>query len=587
MTIGLGIGLGITIGASGQGGGGLPVDVLYKLHAKDGSQGDTYTAPAGMTGIQWFRRALAAPFAQTAIDGATASAYTTAAADGPDVSTPTRERFRMVAQGMLAGRLVNAVSLQPVLPAPVPLATYDDLTNTTTANGTQSINTSRKAQGTGSIELVQTGTSSPQATKTGVFNGDPNTLGAIVICADLGDDPEFVNASQIGVNLRKGSTDYTQASVTTRSTTNATLGQRWQGYHVSEVPALAAAGAGTYDIKTQLSSAAPYANVVRYDAAMGRGGGRAKIIFTADDGRPGYKNVAVPILEAAGFRATFFIPTALLNQANRFTDAEVQELDQRGHDIALDLTEDDSIATTQPSLSGLLTQYQTQRNRMLALGVSARALDLSCYPNGSTRTVGTIIQKAGVVCAGGNFITPPDITSLVVGMKVGGYRVPRTPATRITNIDTGTGVVTVSGAGIPAQTVALSFTDDSGEFYTGKLQAGLASIGVDAVRQTNNGTGHTRFYGGGAGAMLLPGIATAISGGLTAAKPFMDQAVLRGETLIFYSHDVYPGATPIDTDEQVFRDIVGYSEELSDAGLADVTTFSQARMADRYNTVPF
>ncbi len=115
----LGLGLGLRLGSVP--GGGVPVPVTARsfgtvTKTADGSTGQTYSAPVGMTEIQWYREALPIARTKTAISGATASTYVAQAAD---------EGYRLVARGMLDGVLTDAVAAMVVYPAPILLEGFE------------------------------------------------------------------------------------------------------------------------------------------------------------------------------------------------------------------------------------------------------------------------------------------------------------------------------------------------------------------------------------------------------------------------------------------------------------------------------
>jgi len=466
----------------------------------------------------------------------------------------------------------NLVAPAYTLPTPILLQGFESLTGFSAGNGALlSIDTTRKVQGDGSLAIGCPGASSaPHATTTSFLPSvTPSSLGVVAIYRDGGDDPEYQNATGVDVRFGRGGTYYTQAGVTNATLNEANVGGRWDSFHISEVASVNSLPEGQLDLRLQTSHVAPYAQTIRTDALLANAAGRPTVILTFDDIRPTQYTTIFAAMQSRGLKGTLYVPTALIGAADRLTLAQIKELYAAGWDTALGGTPDDNPMTGKASVASVIADYQAMQAYMTSEGLT-RAIDHFCYPNGSTRTPGTKIQSSAVTTNGSAVATMASTTGILAGMKAAGYQVP--VGTTVVSVDSGT-QVTLSG-NVPTQTKPMSFTDTSGEFHTGKLQSALRAAGVKSGRMTTNGTFYSR-YGIADRGRLLPGNSGSAAT-LSSLQPYVDQCLLRGNTGIFYFHEVKnPTVSGLDMLTTEFEALLDYLVTKRDAGELDVLTISQ------------
>jgi peptidoglycan/xylan/chitin deacetylase (PgdA/CDA1 family) len=447
---------------------------------------------------------------------------------------------------------------------------FDSLTGFAAGNGGL-LSIVDGVEGAGQLQIAAPGASSaPHATKaTWITDTDPAELGVIAVYREFDADPEYQTCTGIDVRLGRGGTYYTQAGVTVPAINESGTGGRWDSFHISEAPTVAALGAGALSLRAQTAHVAPYCQSPKIDALLSNAKGVPTVILTFDDIRPTQYSTVFPLMQARGFRGTLYIPTGLIGAADRLTLAQIQEMYSAGWDAALDGTADDTPMTGKPTVAGVVAEMESMRDYLASEGMT-RGAEHFCYPNGSTRTPGTKVQVASVTSDGGPVVTMASTTGVLAGYKAAGYQVP--VGTTVVSVDSGT-QLTLS-ANVPTQTKPMSFTNVSGEFHTGKLQSALKAAGFKTGRMTNNGTLYSR-YGVADRGLLLPGnsgsAATASS-----LQTWVDQAKLRGNTAMFYFHDIKnPTVSGLDMLTTEFVAFLDALKTAQDAGELRVMTASQ------------
>ena len=118
------------------------------------------------------------------------------------------------------------------------------------------------------------------------------------------------------------------------------------------------------------------------------------VLITFDDGGVSALSHAAPMLEARGFRGHFFIATDYISKPGFLTEAQIRELDARGHLIGshscshplrmADLAEDE-----------LLREWRQSLERLSS--ILGRKIELASVPGGLySRAVGLAAARAGV-----------------------------------------------------------------------------------------------------------------------------------------------------------------------------------------------
>jgi hypothetical protein len=83
----------------------------------------------------------------------------------------------------------------------------------------------------------------------------------------------------------------------------------------------------------------------------------------------------------------------------------------------------------------------------------------------------------------------------------------------------------------------MSFTDTSGPFHTGKVQAALKAAGFKFGRTTTNGSRFTRFGLGDMG-LVFPVYSLNAFADLAALQTRLDAVEKRGQTLCLFAHNI-------------------------------------------------
>jgi len=572
------------------------VVMVTRLHAipGDGSQGQLYTAPAGMTGIQWYRMSLVAPFTKTLISGATSANYTSVSADGPDVATPNVPRFRLVARGTLAGVLTDAVSVQVVLPSPLLIEGYESATVPTvitTAIGTSALVSSPKVQGSFALAHTLAGaTGSPTDTRAnGGTSGDLSLYGTLAFMFNAGDDPEYQPHTSVELRPITGGSTLSQTNITSRAINDSALGEQWHAFGVAALtttppaPGVAVLGSRMSGNNNQ----APYAGTIVYDAVCGRAQNMPAGVFTFDDI---YDNMdtAIPILEQYGFRATIYTAPGYLAQASHYTLAQMQYLRSRGHDFQVNGTYTDSAMTAETTLDNALNG--TNGVNVVKQWVIDNGLNPDprhgCYPFGSTRVLGNRVQIAAVTStAASNIVTwstGEDATTWA-GRKFASSFIT---SPGLTIVSGGVGTATLNGNMPTTGTRPASFTDVSGAFHTGKLVTGIKSNGYLSFRTTNARNIFTRWDGGGDTRFQMSSLSG--SAGTAAAFNAQDDLAMRDGTLShMYFHGVVNTiSSGLDCLVSEFLPLVQRRAALRDAGQFDGLTMDLWGKRDVASTYP-
>lgn len=549
---------------------------------KDGSTGQTYTLVGAWTDVQWYRRQLAYPNLETPIVGATGATYVAQSGD---------ENYLLVGRGKLNGVEAAAKAYGPVLPPPILLEGFDSITGWTTSGGAQIATvTDNVVHGTGRLQLTGTGTVSPQATKSLIWTGDTSTLGTIAFSVDVGLDAPKMTVQNFRVVLNRDGADQYVAGVTALATSwitvPLTMGKNWGAYNVSQVPGLASAGSGPVGLYVRQSGNIPYATVSKYDALLGRAGGRTTVILSFDDNAASQYSIAFPLMQARDIQGCFALTKNLVGLTGYMTLAQLQTLYAAGWDACLDSTHNDNQSISFGTMAAWEASFQQNRDYAVAVGMT-RGNEHVIMTHGQTEYVDANgvptphYPKASVTFNGTNIATMASTASLAPGMTVAGYNIP--DGITVVSVDSAT-QITMSG-NVVAQVKPAQFVDTRGEFYTMKLPKRLLEIGVRSAWTVKaSGPFFSRFGVGEGQRVYLS--RTAVSDFSQAAlQAQIDLAITQGSTVHFMFHSIGP-AGGLETDVPKFTWLMDYLKAKRDAGLLDILTPSQWWARDGGASVP-
>ncbi|MEK9212169.1 hypothetical protein [Sphingomonas sp. 2378] len=555
-----------------------PVDTpLYMLATKDGSVGQTYSAPQGLTGVQWFRETLTPDRTRTAIAGASGVTYV---ATAEDIGT------RLVAVGTMNGQRSVAAALAVVLDIPVLLEGFDTAGGFTATNEALLSSRSALAQGSAAVEMQGTGSrlGGPGLRKSDIGYHDPVRFGTIAQFVDLGWDPIYGTATGFDLTLSRDGQEFRAPEPLLaplyQTPQPLFFGTMWGSVHSSEIVGLQSAGAGRFGMANSVTTQVPDAPRIGVDALVARAGGRPTIVIGFDDILRTQYTEAFPYMRARNVKGGFHVAPGLIGGQNRMTLAQLREMYDAGWDCYLNGSYDDILMTDHPTVAAALADLQKVRDWAQANGMP-RGNDFCCYPNGRYHVSPTRPRTFSARTYGTRIATMSDTTGIRPGMFVGGYNVPT--GTTVVSVDSAT-QITLSTE-VVAQVKAFNFNDLSSEFSYTKLPLALKAAGYKMARTTQGrGSWLSRFGIPDRGGILAPANATS-NQSLEQLKADIDLTILRGETSEFYIHGLAENAAG-QTDPAKFRGLIDHIVARRDAGQLDVLTKTELWMRDGKSSLP-
>jgi len=487
----------------------------------------------------------------------------------------------------------GAAAAAPTLPAPALLESFDSTTGFTASGGaTIALDTTNKVQGSGGLSLRGGGVlnNNSIATKSLAVPLPKDALGVVAFYVNKRLPRVTQNAA-----MRFGAGGTYSAMTNKVSEANIGLdsepGGYWQAFHQSEISDIPVTIDAIQVRANHGASNFPYDGYLTYDALYFNAKGRPTWVIGFDDGEDTTHDIALPIMQAAGFKGTVYIPTAQIGVSDSMTWDEVRVLRDAGWAICLDGSPDDAEMTLAASVQAAVDNCKSQWVKLIQEGCASSAMYHICYPNGTAHVSPTPVQIAAMTGNGTTAVTFGAAAAVTNGMEIYGAGVPE-------------GTVVVSGGGasvtgvtlnnvIPTQTKPAIAQDTSGTFYMGKLPAALKAAGFKSARRTIGAPVFSRF--GFAGREMYHAGQGVSSMTLNQALALLAQDVLRGQTREFYFHKIQEdpvGWTPdtqnvsINMYRSFFAGLVAAMKAYTDAGVADVLTKSQWYERDIKATLP-
>lgn len=551
--------------------------------ANDGSVGDTFSAPAAMTGIAWHRMAVTSDAAMTAIAAANGGSYVATNADGPAVEEVAR--FFLVARGTLNGVLTDAICSLPVMKASRVIFPLNSIAGATVSGGA-----ALSLDANGQVVMEGTGTVNAEARWPNLANEDPTTWGVVAGMVDISQGDRFIIQNARVTPIVNG-TDAYVANVTTAanpknlSTSDIPdfFGKKPFAFHQSEVPALNTPGVVPTGLGLRHSGAAT--NTARTVYAALRANAKSFPIFIdyLDDNFASQWTVLKPIYDAFGIKVNIALATNLLGLADRQTEAQILQWAAEGHDICVDGRADAQPGPNFPmdGPTGTITSMNAIRSWLDARGLT-RARDHLVLEYGYPYQVPLDPYYAGATATsdGSDTITISAQTgsgTIAVGRKVEGALIPT--GARVTAIN---GAQVKLDALVPARSARLvRFVNDSHEYHPWRFIDRLKAEGIKTARRAS--LGGLNYYRGGWGdtAMNMAALDTNTGGGggnfTTQLKPTIDLSLKRGGLCAFLSHGG-AATTPTgnDTLAQTTYDMLSYRVAKANAGECVNMTISRS-----------
>jgi peptidoglycan/xylan/chitin deacetylase (PgdA/CDA1 family) len=385
---------------------------------------------------------------------------------------------------------------------------------------------------------VGDGTNAGLATKTNVGSVDKADMGVQAILLNLGNDPEYQNVTAADTRIGVGGTYRGASGVTNPTISDVNVGKFWSSFDISDLSGHPS-GVSQIDLRLQNTSSAPKAEVTSVERWYRNAIGRPTILLTFDNAYLGVYQSVLPKLKSLGLKASCFVagdgPSGdVLGGDFHMTVAMLKELYDAGWDICPNGTSTDNPMSSATDAAAAVADIETIKTWLSDRGFR-RGLDCFCYPNGVARVAGNKVQVAAVTADGSNVVTMASTTGITVGREVAGPTVPAVPDTTVLAVTDATHL-TLS-ANIPAGTTPMSFTDTSGPFHTGKLQAALKAAGYKFGRLTANGTRYTRMGLGDMG-LVFPVYSLNSFADLAAFQTRLDAVEKRGHTICLFAHNV-------------------------------------------------
>jgi hypothetical protein len=460
------------------------------------------------------------------------------------------------------------------LPTPVLIESFDNAAQWTAGGGATLSNEA------GGLVIAADGTQAPQATKTNVATFDKADGGVLAWRQNHGDDPEYQTCTSVDIRPGVAGTYRGASAVSNPAVSDNNLGDNWQSYNINDISGHPT-GVSQVDFRVQIADAAPRADRPRIDMLYRNAAGRPTVLWVFDNAYIGVYNVAFPKFQSLGLKGTLFVSglvADVVGPPDHLTLAQIKEMYAAGWDVCPNGSSDDAPMNDHASVAEAIADIDSVKAWLISEGMT-RGMDCMVYPNGVSRVAGTKVQVAAVTSNGTPVVTMASTANVLAGYKGAGVLVPRSPITTVQSVDNAT-TLTMSAA-IPAGTSAMSFTDTSGPFHTGKLQAALKAAGYKWGRLTANGQRYTRFGLGDQG-LLFPAynIGPTAFPSLATLQTRLNTIVSRGHTICFYTHNIAPGASGIHMDTTMFESFADEMATRVAANTMDVLTLSQFMARD-------
>lgn len=459
---------------------------------------------------------------------------------------------------------------------PTLLQSFDTDTGADSGGGVSTLDTSIKIQGTGSIQIEGSGVSgqNPIYTYTGLTTGDPALWDVI---AWYEHHKGYPHASQTFWQFGRSSV-WTSAQPASSQVNGNFGGGIWRAAHMSEFTGLPSAG--SIDARFRITQNAPYNNRVNVDSLLINAKGIPTVLFTFDDDEDTTIDVAYPIMDPYGIKGSLFIARDMVGVSDGLTLAEIKTLYNAQWDACCDGTVGDTAMTAEASVAAAVASLTANRDYLVSNGMT-RGVDHFCYPNGhfmgdSGGTIPTATQVAAVTAPGGTTLNFGAASNVLNGWTVYGKGIPL-GTTVVSGGGAATNSVVVSNSISAQGPLAAAFIDESPTFYKPKLINGVKAAGFKLGRSTLGGTQYTNF-GFGDQALVINGQGAS---GLTLNQliAFVDEAILRGTTVIFYFHRVQSGGG-INIDPVIFQGLVDYVGNKKRQNILQTLTMSQLYYRD-------
>ncbi|MBB4611754.1 hypothetical protein, partial [Sphingomonas yabuuchiae] len=424
------------------------------------------------------------------------------------------------------------------------------------------------------------------ATKNNIGSFDTSLLGTIAVLGDAGMDAGRQTGDLAVVLKRFGALQAGPSFGTMYETPSPILmGKLWGCMHVSDNAALSSPGGGTVGVAVGPTGDIPHSKVAKFDALLGKAGGRATVAIVFDDLKPTQYSFAYPLMKSLGIPAGVNFVGTTSSNSSAFDMPRIKETYADGWDVNLDSTFNDNITATFGTLAAAGASLQQNKDLAAANGIT-RGNEHGCWTGGQIESnpPSARVFVASVTSSGTAVVTMSSTSGIVAGMRAIGHNVPNSPITTVVSVDSST-QVTLS-ANVPSQTKPMKFEDTSPEFYTMKLPVYYRDVmGMKLMRTTRaQGGMHTRFGFGDRGMFVFGNALHSLT--LAQFKTVLDRAELLGLTVIFYTHSIIPGGAAVDSDTQLFTDQMNELASRQNAGRLDCMTLSQIWARDGGASVP-
>ncbi len=336
-------------------------------------------------------------------------------------------------------------------------------------------------------------------------------------------------------------------------------------------------------IKIKNSSAAPYSSYTGWGKLLKMAQGVPTIVLTFDDGGKGPWD-QLAYTQAKGIKGTIFYPWEYEGRRDKLTVDQLRDLKDAGWDIELNGTGNDGSMTNRKSAKEATQHLVSGRQWLAENGLNDYARFFA-YPNGNYDKYVRPVTKKGVQGAIGS---PVVEMSSVSGIKVGMVAEARTfpKGTRVVSVDSENNTVTLDNASLDVgrggETVTkpnsyMSFFDDSGEFYTGKLQAELKKEGFKVGRTTRPNTIYSRYCVGDYG-LVAPARGSTIKSGddpVARVESWIEDPQKAGTTTLIYLHNVTGSQDGINTSVATYQMWIDKLAQARDEGKIQILTMQE------------
>ncbi|WP_456296668.1 polysaccharide deacetylase family protein [Vibrio sp. AK197] len=336
-------------------------------------------------------------------------------------------------------------------------------------------------------------------------------------------------------------------------------------------------------VKIKNSTKAPYSSYTGWGKLIKRAQGVPTLVLTFDDGGTGPWE-QLDYSRDKGIKGTIFYPWDYEGRKNKMTVEQLQDMKEAGWDIELNGTGDDSSMTLAPTAKKAVSSLLEGRAWLAKNGLNDNA-QFFAYPNGNYDSYSRAVVRSDISGqTGSTVVKTKSVSGIKVGMVAEGRSFPK--GTRVVKVnkrkkrvvlDHASRGVGRGGEPIDQPNKYMTFTDDSSEFFTWKLQKRLKQAGFKIGRTTRPNTMYSRYCVGDYG-LVAPSRGSVLKSGddpVERIEYWIDEVQKAGTTTVLYFHDITGSQDGINTSINTYQMWIDKLAEARDEGKIEVLTMKE------------